>query len=464
MYRWLVAVAALAGCGDNSSGRLEAVGIRDGTRLVARFLVAEGAAVFRHWHDVERGMDCAFEPASDGEYRCLPIGPDATYINYEYADAACSQPVVLAPRCQAPRYAFSHAMATARCNRPSGRAVFSVGPARASRTVFVYRDGVCQEAFTIDIDSTDALYDLGDKLPATDFVAAQLGPASSDALASYTFTADDGAVQADTTWDAARAGECHASERTDPPRCVPLEVALHYDHVWADAACTIQAAVDLAQLRPCAAPTAIVGFGSDSFHFRELGAAVPAADVHVTDMANVCTGRTNTDGDDYYLEGLVIPDDQFPRVTRVLDGTGRLRAERYTDADGNPLAAARGFYDTLAANRCSPYRFPDGTLRCVPYNVSFVPAPQTGGYFADAACTQPVVTEQATSPPPSVIVVGHAQRDVCDAVNYAAVHAAGPPHTGALFHTTDCTPVSRDQGVAYYTLGAAIELPRVYEQ
>ncbi|MBA3396850.1 MAG: hypothetical protein H0T89_29740 [Deltaproteobacteria bacterium] len=464
MDRWLVVVAALAGCGDNSSGRPETAGIRDGTRLVARLRIADGASVFSGWHDTVREVDCQFQPASDGEYRCLPTGLDVSFANYRYADAACTQQVVFGTRCHPPRYAFGPEMATARCNKPSGRAVFSVGAALTSRNVFSYEDGVCSPS---SVPEGDAAYDLGDKLPATDFVSAQLGPTTSDPLAPYAFTAEDGAIEAVTTWDAARGGECDVRDRIDQPRCVPIEIALHYDHVWADAACTIQAAVDLSPVRPCTRPTAIAGFGSDGFNFREIGASVPVADVHVTDMANVCkpADRTNTaEGDDYYLEGPIIPDDQFPLLTRVLDGTGRLRAERYTDAAGNQLAAARGFYDTLTENRCSPNRFPDGTLRCVPHNAGYASAPRSGGYFADAACTQPVGIEQATSPPPSAIVVAHASRDACDAVLYDAVHAAGPPHTGAVFLGVECAPAVRDPNLTYYTLGAPIELPQITER
>ncbi len=463
MYRWLVVVGALAGCGDNASGRPAVAGIRDGTRLVARYLAADGAAVFRIWHDTERGIDCAFQPASDGEYRCLPNWPDVTYANDEYADASCTQPVVRAPRCQAPRYAFGRAMATARCNKPSGRAVFAVGPARASRTVFVYRAGVCQEAFTIG--AADALYDLGDKLPATDFVAAQLGPASSDALAPYTFTADDGAIQADAVWDAVRGGECGGGGRAEPPRCRPSEVALHYDFVWADAACSIQAAVDLSQNRPCATPTAIVGFGAGP-NLRELGARVPAADVHHTNMDNVCTlapPQMTSDPNDFYLEGAAILDDTLPVMSRVLDGAGRVRAERYADAAGHPLAASRGFYDTVVDEHCYPSQFLDGTVRCVPNSTAYADAAGSGGIYADAACTQPIAAYDAAAPPMPAIVVTHAPRDACDAVLYDATHAAGAPYTGALFGGRDCTPLERNALLTYYTLGAAIELPLITE-
>ncbi len=470
MYRWLVVVGALAGCGDNSSGRPGVAGIRDGTRLVARYFVAEGAAVFRIWHDTERTMDCTFQPASDGEYRCLPTGLDARYA-YKYADAACTHPVVVAARCQLPRYAFGREMATARCNRHSGRAVFAVGSARRSRFVFDVYNGMCNRSI---LSERDVAYELGDTLPATDFVAAQLGATTSDALAPYAFTADDGAIQADTAWDAVRGGECDVRGTSDvrgttePVRCTPINVAWHDDDVWAEAACSIHAAVDFGQNRPCTTPTAIKGYnaaGVDAY-FREIGAPVPAADVHVTDDANACMPRPpamTAEPDDYYLEGPVIPDDAFSVMSRVLDGGGRVRAERYTDAAGHDLAAAREFYDTLAKQKCTPYRFLDGTLRCIPYFSFFVSPPHGHGRYADAACTQPIALNEATSPPPPVIVVLHESRDACDAVPYDATHAAGPPHTGDLFYGRACTPLVRDPSLTYYTLGAAIELPLITE-
>ncbi len=62
------------------------------------------------------------------------------------------------------------------------------------------------------------------------------------------------------------------------------------------------------------------------------------------------------------------------------------------------------------------------------------------------------------------IGVAHVSRDACDAVLYDAVHAAGPPHTGALFLGLECTPAVRDPNFTYYMLGAAIELPLINEQ
>lgn len=46
-----------------------------GSRLKAKWIVgADGSKQFRNWYDSQLGHDCYFNPASDGQTRCLPYG------------------------------------------------------------------------------------------------------------------------------------------------------------------------------------------------------------------------------------------------------------------------------------------------------------------------------------------------------------------------------------------------------
>src|SRR5690349_19903368 len=66
-------------------------GAQDGARLKVRSVTTpDGAIVPLGWRDSTLGLDCAFEVASDGKLRCLPMTP--FYSSGKYADAACTIP------------------------------------------------------------------------------------------------------------------------------------------------------------------------------------------------------------------------------------------------------------------------------------------------------------------------------------------------------------------------------------
>jgi hypothetical protein len=148
-----------------------------GDRLLRLDLTGEGARFpSGFWRDPDMGADCRFEPAADGETRCLPtptlerpqaIVSSASLVTY--ADADCTEPIRVATLEQtadcggaAPTYAvlpFSYLD-----DVPAG----SVFPLGALITDPIYRmAGSCQR-YSPGVD----LYAVGDAIASESFVSA----------------------------------------------------------------------------------------------------------------------------------------------------------------------------------------------------------------------------------------------------------------------------------------------------
>lgn len=68
--------------------------LASGTRIKARVgTTADGAKMFLGWFDAERGVDCEFLKAADGQTRCLPVGP-SVQAGKLFSDSACTTPVI----------------------------------------------------------------------------------------------------------------------------------------------------------------------------------------------------------------------------------------------------------------------------------------------------------------------------------------------------------------------------------
>lgn len=449
----LAVVVACAGCGDNTAPP-GVVGIEAGARLEPRFWSAEGGArVLRAWFDRELGVECTFQLATDGRYRCLPVrGPLAS----AFADAACTTPIVIVPACSpVPAMAPGRGQATATCDEDAAVPVYPVGAVRASTEVYFGAPGNSCLAATLDAELR--AYDLGAEVAPGTFVGADLVVRASgaDRVAPYALVADDGAVENVGQWDTERDGEC-----TGGLRCVPTEIALHDDFLYSDDTCTVPAAADLSSVRPCARATAVLTsdapFGT---HFLALGAEVPAAAVHRSDGGGTCSPESGAFAEHFYLEGAPIPLETLPALMPVREGTGRLRAERYEATPGTPLAAATFFFDDELGTPCAPTRFADG-WRCLRNDQSF---PEARYFFADPDCeTMPLALVAA--PPPALAVVNHVAADACDTVRYDAAYLVGDEVVATLVYTrqgTACISRPVEAGEHLYRVGAPVDLPRL---
>lgn len=102
---------------------------KSGTRIKMKVLNSpDGAKVFQGNYDSQRNEECAFQVASDGMTRCLPVGASVTYGVY-FADANCTVPAGFAyPGCNTvPTYVTASPPATCPFSPTTGMAVYARG-------------------------------------------------------------------------------------------------------------------------------------------------------------------------------------------------------------------------------------------------------------------------------------------------------------------------------------------------
>jgi hypothetical protein len=143
-----------------------------GSRLKPKFRLGEdGAKEYLQglWFDTQRGEDCSFQLAADGQTRCLPKGNTFQY----YADAQCTQAMVLLQSaCTTPAYGVTN-VTTACALDTGGTHVFSVGTSTNPPMIYGKAGSSC---FAIGPTSADYTYFMvGAEVPASSFVAATVG-------------------------------------------------------------------------------------------------------------------------------------------------------------------------------------------------------------------------------------------------------------------------------------------------
>lgn len=143
-----------------------------GSRLKPKFRRGDDGAkeyIQGLWFDSQRGEDCTFLLASDGQTRCLPKGNTFQY----YADAQCTQAMVLLQSaCSTPAYGVT--TATVACGLDTGgQHVFSVGPSTNPPMIYGKAGSSC---FAIGPTSADYTYFMvGAEVPPSSFVSATVG-------------------------------------------------------------------------------------------------------------------------------------------------------------------------------------------------------------------------------------------------------------------------------------------------
>ncbi|MEO8552864.1 MAG: hypothetical protein ABI678_22955, partial [Kofleriaceae bacterium] len=376
--------------------------------------------------------------------------PNADAIGF--GDAACTAPIAsVSPCATVPRFVLGPERSLA-CG-DTGRPVFAVDQPTADQAYY-YTDATgCHLGINSTPNVLYALHEVAvDKFVAADLVHEGPGP-----LQVYAFHAEDGAIEATSTWDVARDAECHGLDFATTARCEPNEIALAYDTLWADPTCSIPAAVDLSRVRPCATPSAVLAYlDGDAREYHEIYDRIAGA---YTSSAGTCSAASGLPGDVFYGQGPVIPTESFVQLDRVLDGTGRARAIRYEATPGTSLALASQFQDTTIGELCMPLRFTDGTTRCV--TAYYATAQTTGGAYSDASCTQPLAT-MTTGTAAHAILVEH--RDPrCEETEYEAF-ALGTPYTGAVYGGPACQPLDPTPFTTYLTIGDELDLPVLTER
>ena len=143
-------------------------------------------------------------------------------------------------------------------------------------------------------------------------------------------------------------------------------------------------------------------------------------------------------------------------MSRVLDGNGRVRAERWIDDGGRSLAAPRSFFDTELDEPCYPSVFAEG-IRCVTSS-----AAQWSHTFSDAGCNDPVVPWSGEKPP--FVYATHYAANECDNIEFEAAYQTGSTVTQGTYFVqqeTSCTSVPLPMGTTLYKLGGEVDVPRL---
>jgi len=449
MRHHLLALASVSciACGDNLA--VPDYGVSGGTRLEPRFLDAgAGARVVRGWFDRELRVECFFDVATDGRIRCLPSQANLPAV---FGDAACTRPLTISPACApVPTFAFGPSRATPHCGRSLSQPVQEVGAVHAGS---VFRKDFIDGCVPQGVAPGDRAYELGVERDPTEFVGATLVAEGDARVVPYALVGDDGSKLLDGIWDTQRNGECGPTGSSE--LCAPVEIALHYDFMFSDAECTKNdAAIDLSDARPCHPPTAVLGNGSQ---LREIGAQIPVGSAYRRDSAGgTCTPEIPYDDETYWVEGAPIALESLASLSRVLDGNGRVRAERWIDGAGQSLAVAKSFFDTDLKEACSPRVFADG-VRCAVSS-----AAQFGDGFLDAACKTPIMAWSGEKPRFGYMV-HHAAND-CDHVEFDAAYEVGDAVAADTYFVkgqTGCTSAPVSMGTTLYKLGAKIDPPEI---
>ncbi|HUQ06489.1 MAG TPA: hypothetical protein VM261_28495 [Kofleriaceae bacterium] len=363
-------------CGDDNV--VDGTGVRSGSRLRARYLVADGARQFVGFHDRERDEDCTFDlRPGQTTARCLPASTSAG----GFMDAACSVPMfgVGADTCSLPTpYVHQAAMA---CGGGIAR-LWRVGTLQRPSTVyFVDSMGVCRST---PAGSTNVFYAAIEEVPLDRFVSAAWREAAGEGRVLERFLAgEDGSRIAVGAYDRVLDVPCTVSNIAGQLACHPT--VSEGGWLWSDDTCTTQVVErDTAQFPVCAGPmppyAAITHPGSSCRVTRtlvEIGPRATPANLYFG-LGEACDPAAN-DGRELYELGAEVPFPDLAQAQRADVGSGRIHT-RMLVADG-ARGVDTGLVDRDFEQPCRPGLTRDGVMRCLPSRGFTIRA-----YYGDAAC------------------------------------------------------------------------------
>jgi hypothetical protein len=348
------------------------------------------------WYDSELELDCFFAPDEAGVERCFPR---QFLTGGAYADAECTKRVLLdsaAGSCGALRYPY--VLADSGSCSYSG---FRVGEQLPASTPLFYSDGsACQPSSQ---DPSIPIYEV-EPVPAETFVAMARRPrARAPGLDAYVREGDDGSWQVMGYFDAARSAPCFDSFIEFEPlsKCVPSHASASG---FAESTCRTHIAS--VQQTSCSVerPTAIITAQADAatcpmtraFELFEIEATreIPR---HELDDSGACV-TSSLPPNESYVQGAAIDASTLPTLETLVVGTGSVRGvfSGFGGVPYVPLGYANTGLVDAAGEPCLPFRFPDGSLRCVP--TSFASATPSSVFYEDAACDGPLLVPWAPKP------------------------------------------------------------------
>lgn len=141
-------------------------GFESGSRLKTRTLVGnDGSRAPSGMYDSQLSTECSYAKASDGQLRCLPVGPQAAY----YSNDTCTQPLVITT-CEAPGFV----LITDKCAQSR---VFPIGSVQTNpQTIYQLLGEFCSDVPPNNVPA-GTQYQTGAEMLASTFekVAVEIG-------------------------------------------------------------------------------------------------------------------------------------------------------------------------------------------------------------------------------------------------------------------------------------------------
>jgi hypothetical protein len=422
----------------------------EGSRLKAKWVEGDdGVRGVMSWYDTKLQTACGFTTAADGKYRCLPSG--LTLGPSDFADANCASPAVVNSQdaCNPQQY-VRRLDATGACS--SFNRIYRLGAKLAPGQTFARSGTDCVASGQLP---EAAAYKLGEELPASMFVGAELTPEPAkggDQVQLVLLVAEDG-TKIDWNWrDPKTETTCSLyTLEENRLRCVPSPAAF-LSTAFSDSACQEGTAVYSPACGPARTMTVkppAPGMCPGVSTVFELGPPVDSIyRVRSTDMA--CAVSATTVGLEYHSLGAPVPSDSFPGFDyETASGNKRIQRRRLAAPTGRAVGA--NFYDNQRHEVCFANQTGD-TTRCLPSRTF------TNYTFADANCTQPLWQGTKDACPPT-----YAYRYVENACpSRQLVYTLGPAFTGATYrqYTTrsdtsaeiECQPLMPAPTDVFYSL------------
>lgn len=447
---------------------------QSGTRLRARVLDGgREAVVFQGFRDNELGVDCAYELAEDGVYRCIPSQRDSSVY---FMDSQCTQAVwngrAVAGQCQAPRneYAAQWLEPDGTCREGHRTRLYRIGEALSSSPVFEQGPDGCRLVAAASCMRTLEL------VPPQKLVAARPEVQPLDASFSIRWAAwADGARNAVGLIDAVRQVECSVASVVDADHCVPSSAAHLFlggdddSTLYTDAACSGGGVFRDFARAPCAQAEVGVTWQRDACGVSHLTlhALQRELDVAYADTETGCAAVEQVAGDRFFALGPALGLDAFPLVAHARAGSGRLRASYLASARGLPLQLEGQFWDSELNRACEPSRLVDGTLRCVP-SVTTARI-EADGPFADPGCGRQLVAvatapDGCDAPVPKQAVRQSPQPELV--AEYFELGARFEPVDGVVYYVEDdaCVTTPALDGEDYYEVRGLLDLALIRER
>ena len=471
---FLVSVAMLAACsssggpsaepdaGPGGDGGGEEAGLtcegKSGSRL--RQLVRDhddGSSEVVHLVDSERGLQCVFATAPDGQLRCMPrVDQDKVYGGIlRYLDSSCSQPIASVDSEAHPvlfRYSVPQGES---CNQRFLPVYADVGAvtdiAEGDQIYFRNPQGDCAAATA----SSATYYQLGEPIPPESFVAGSESWTEGGRLSMRSIDAEDGARLCDVLGqlhDTELEGAACGLDRAEDGaiRCLPPGPFL--SEYFSDDDCT--QALSLAQsdtCRPVSYVAASAPAECDRLQVRRMGDTVTSQ--LYWDPAGTCQTFDPVDTARFSLPGPVVAADSFAEIRREYTRVGERLERGDLVGEGVRLHRTR-WRDTTLDIPCGFATAADGVERCLPATDPYDGAAIFAGTrYTDPDCSVGILVAwyrpdcNDTRPAYVRELVGET----------AVIHQAGDEHPGPFYANAGTGCVAAPADDAHLSLGPVVD-------